>query len=222
VVNDGLPARVFLRPIGTPLTIGMSGLAIASLVESGLQLHWVAKSQAHDVGLILIAVAFVLQLIACVLSYLSRDGAVGAVLGVLAASWLGMGLVHLTPTPGSRSGALGLLMLSAGGVLVLSALVAGSTKPLPAAVFLLAAVRFALTGIFQLGDASAWQNAAGIVGLVVAVGAAYCLLAFELEGQHRRPILPTMRRGAAAAALSGGPETQLEGVENEAGVRLTG
>jgi hypothetical protein len=31
-----LPTRIFLRPIGSPLTIGMSGLAIASLVQSGL------------------------------------------------------------------------------------------------------------------------------------------------------------------------------------------
>jgi hypothetical protein len=30
-----LPTRIFLRPIGSPLTIGMSGLAIASLARAG-------------------------------------------------------------------------------------------------------------------------------------------------------------------------------------------
>jgi hypothetical protein len=64
---------MFLRPIGAPLTIGMSGLGIASLVESGLQLHWIARDQVTDVGLILVAVPFVLQLVACVFSYMARD-----------------------------------------------------------------------------------------------------------------------------------------------------
>jgi hypothetical protein len=35
------PVRVVLRPIGSPLTIGRSGGAIASLVESRLDLGWV-------------------------------------------------------------------------------------------------------------------------------------------------------------------------------------
>jgi hypothetical protein len=87
-------ARIVVRPIGSPLTIGMSGLAIASLVQSGLDLQWIALDQTRDVGLILIAVPFVLQIIACVFSYLARDGATGAAIGVLAASWLALGLVH--------------------------------------------------------------------------------------------------------------------------------
>jgi hypothetical protein len=40
--HDSLPARVFLRPIGSPLTIGLSGLAVASLVASGLALRWIS------------------------------------------------------------------------------------------------------------------------------------------------------------------------------------
>jgi succinate-acetate transporter protein len=220
-VNDAIPARVFLRPIGAPLTIGMSGLAIASLVQSGLDLHWIARTQGKEVGLILVAVPFVLQVLACVLTYLARDGAAGASLGVLATSWLAIGLIHLVSKPGETSGALGLLVLSAAGALVLSAIAVYQAKPLPAAVFLLASVRFALAGVYQLSTTGAWQDAAGIIGLVVSAIAGYCLLAFELESQKGVAVIPTFRHGRGRAAISGGPGAQIDGVIHEAGVRQT-
>src|SRR5437763_536577 len=97
----------------------MSALAIASLVQSGFDLRWIAASQATQVGLILLAVPFVVQLIASVFSDLARD-------------------------------------------------------------------------------------AAGMTGLVVVALATYCVLAFELEGQERRPVLPTFRRARGAVALGDG------------------
>jgi hypothetical protein len=75
------PVRIVLRPIGSPLTIGMSGLAIASLVESGMDLGWVPKSQGVEVGLILSSVPFLLQLLASIFP-----------------TWPGMAL--LVPRPG--------------------------------------------------------------------------------------------------------------------------
>jgi hypothetical protein len=60
-------AQIVLRPLGSPLTLGMSGLAIASLVQTGVELHWTPASQTLEAGLILIAVPFVLQLLACAL-----------------------------------------------------------------------------------------------------------------------------------------------------------
>ncbi|MGH2867405.1 MAG: hypothetical protein ACRDNK_07540, partial [Solirubrobacteraceae bacterium] len=106
---DSPQVRVVLRPVGTPLTIGMSGLAVASLVQSGLDLGWVANTQATAVALILISVPFVLQLLASVFSYLARDGAAGATLGLLATTWLSLGLVRLAYPTASTSPALGLL-----------------------------------------------------------------------------------------------------------------
>lgn len=138
---DSPPVRVILRPVGTPLTVGMSGLAVASFVQSGLDLRWVAKSQGTAVALILISAQFVLQLLACVFSYLARDGATGATLGLLATTWLSLGLVHLAYPTASTSPALGLLLLAAGAMLALSAAAIVLTKQLPAAVFATAAVR---------------------------------------------------------------------------------
>jgi uncharacterized protein len=163
----------------------------------------------------------VLQLIACIYSYLARDGAAGAALGVLSATWLGMGLAHLNAAPGTRSGALGLLLVGAGTVVALSAIAVLALKPLPASVFGLSAARFVLAGVYELGASSGWQNAGGIVGLVVTGLAGYCVLAFELEGEMHRPVLPTFRRGSARAAILGEPSAQLDGVANEAGVRQT-
>jgi succinate-acetate transporter protein len=219
--NQAAPTRIFLRPIGSPLTIGMAGLAIASLVESGLALHWVLESQTRKIGLILLAVPFTLQLIACLFSYLARDGAAGAALGVLATTWLAIGLLHISSLPGQVSGALGLLLLASAGTLALSAASVARAKPLPALVFLASAVRFALDGIYQLSGTASWQHAAGIVGLVITGAAGYCLVAFELEGQARSPILPTFRRSRGQAAISDALGAQLDGIEHEAGVRQT-
>lgn len=220
-MNDAPPARVFLRPIGSPLTLGMSGLAIASLVQSGFDLRWVSVSEAGKVGLILLAVPFVLQLLACVFAYLARDGAAGAVLGALATTWLTIGLIHLSSTPGSRSGALGLMLLGSAGVIGLTAIAVTSSKPLPGLVFGLEALRFVLAGIYELGGTGTWRNVAGIVGLVVLGGAAYCVLAFELEGQQRRPVLPTFRRGRGRAAVIGTAEAALDDYLHDTGVRQT-
>jgi succinate-acetate transporter protein len=219
--SNGLPPRVVLRPIGSPLSLGMAGLGIASLVQSGFDLHWVAPSQATNVGLILLAVPFMLQALACVFSYLARDAAAGTSLGVLATSWLAIGLVHISSAPGSRSGALGLMLLASGGMLALGAISVSTAKPLPGVIFLAAALRFVLAGIYELGAAAAWGTAAGVLGLVIIGGAAYCALAFELEGQQRRTVIPTFRRGRGRVALVGDSEAAVDDVAHEPGVRQT-
>ena len=214
-------ARIYLRPIGSPLTIGMSGLAIASLVESGLGLKWVPSSEAVQAGLILIAVPFFLQLLAAIFYYLARDGAGGAATGVLATSWLALGLSHVTAGTGRPIAVIGLLLVAAGGVLGLTSIAISVGKPLLGAVFMLAALRLGLAGVYELSGTAFWQDIAGVVGLVVCAGAAYCVLAFELEGQQRRTVLPTLRRGGAELSTSDRAAGQMDGVLREPGVRQT-
>lgn len=219
---DGVaPPQVFLRPIGSSLTLGLSGLAVASVVESGLDLRWIAPSQRHEVGLALLSIPFVLQLIACVFAYLARDGAAGAALGLQSGTWLALGLSHITTVPPYRSGAIGLVLLASGGLLLCTAGGVSLLKPLPAAIFALAAARFALSGIYQLGGGGTWRHATGIVGLVICGLAIYGVLAFELEGEMHRPLLPTFRRSAGRTAIQGDAQAQVQDVFNEAGVRQT-
>lgn len=212
------PAQVFLRPIGSPLTIGMSGLAIASLVQAGFELGWIAKVEALEVGLVMIAVPFVLQLVAAVMSYLARDGATGAALGQLAGTWFGFGLIYIVGH-GRPSNALGLLFVASGSLLLLTASAVSAGKLLPAIVFALAGSKFVLSGVYQLSGGSSWQQAAGIVGLVVFSLGAYAMLAFELEGALHRAVLPTVRYGRALTAFQGPFEEQIQDVANEPGVR---
>ncbi|HEX8977896.1 MAG TPA: hypothetical protein VF781_15430 [Solirubrobacteraceae bacterium] len=218
-MNGEPPVRVVLRPIGSPLTVGMSGLLIASLVQSGLDLGWVGKAETAKVGIILIAVPFVLQLLASVFSYLARDGATGAAVGVLATTWLALGVVHIVSRPGAVSAALGLLLLGAGAMLALSAAVIAGAKPLPAGVFLAAALRFLLAALYELSAVGFWQDVAGVLGLVITAVAAYCVLAFELEGLHHRPVLPTLRRSLGRPAPIGARVEHLGAYAQEPGVR---
>jgi succinate-acetate transporter protein len=213
--------HVFLRPIGSPLPLGMSGLAIGSFVESGLDLHWINGAEVHQVGLILLAVPFPLQMVACVLAYLARDGTVGAALGVLAASWLAIGLVHLTADPAQTGSALGLMLLASGGALSLSAISASQSKRLTACVFMTASARFMIAGVYLLSGRGAWETVAGVLGLLLTAAAGYCVLAFELEGQRHKTVLPTFRANSGAAAIRDDFTTQVDEVEHEAGVRLT-
>jgi succinate-acetate transporter protein len=214
-------AHVVLRPLASPLTLGMSGLAIASLVQSGVELHWTPSTQTLQAGLILIAVPFVLQLLACIFSYLARDGATGAAVGVLATSWLAIGLIHIVAQPEGTSATLGLLLLAAAGVLGLSASAIAPTKPLPGVIFAAAALRFVTAGIYQLSTITFWEHAAGLLGLLVTALAAYAALAFELEDQRARPLLPTFRRGRAAAAIRDGAGGDRDRLTREPGVRET-
>lgn len=218
--GSGIPVQVVLRPVGPPLTVGLSGLGIASLVESGLALGWIASSQAREVGVVLIAVPFVLQLLACVFCYLARDGAAGAAVGVLSTTWLSIGVLHLISGGVERGGALGLLLFAAGFALAVSASSVSRANRLAGLVFLLAALRFALAGIYDVGAPGAWSHAAAVLGLVVSGAAAYAVLAFELEGQQRRPVLPTFRRGRGRIA-AGESSDALEAVAREPGVRPT-
>jgi len=210
--------HVVLRPIGAPLTLGLSGLGIASVVQSGLALRWYPPGEAREAGLILLAVPFVLQLLACIWAYLARDGAGGAAVGILATTWLAIGLVHISAGAG-RNGAMGVLLLAAAGALAASASTVLRSNALAGCVFLIAAVRFVLEGAYELGAPSVWREASGIVGLVLAALALYAIVAFDLEGQARRPLLPTFRRRRATLTSGAGGPPGEDAIYAEPGVR---
>ena len=200
-----VPARIFLRPMGSPLPLSLAGLALASLMASGVDLGWVPLSQTQQMGFLLLVAVVPIQLLACAFAFPARDGAAASTVGILAATWAAYGLAKLVSLPSLTSHPLGLFLLMAGGVLLGGAISQGTGKLLPALVIGLAALRFAINGIYELSGSEPWQDAAGVIGLVVAAGAVYLVWALSLEDARDRTVLPVLRRG--------------RGVEHEPGIR---
>ncbi len=217
---DGDPRTIVsLRPLGSPMPLGLAGLAVATFLYAGFQLGWVAQSERAVVGALLIAFPVPLQLTASVLIFRARDGAAASAMGILAASWLSIGVGLILSAPASVTGALGLVLLAAGTALVLTALSTGLTKLVPAAVIVLAGVRFMLGGVYELGAGEGWQDASAGTGLALAGLAFYTAFAMQLEDACGKTVAPLGRRGAGERAMTGSLDDQASGVEHEAGVR---
>jgi uncharacterized protein len=212
-------ARIVLRPIGNPLPLGFLALAGGTLLVSGLQLGWLEPKDGQHVALILLAFVFPLQLVASIFGFLGRDVVAGTGMGVLAGTWLSISLVQLTSPPGSTSDPLGMLLLLSATAMLVPAAASSMGKLVPALVLVTTAVRFATTGLYELTASSAWQDAAGVVGLVLCGLALYAALAMVLEDAKRQTILPLGRRGLGADSIGGNLDEQLRRIEREAGVR---
>lgn len=210
---------ISLRPVGAPTSIGFFGLAAASLPLSGLQLDWIAADQGRQVALVLIGFAFLAQALAAVFSLLARDGTAGTAMATLALTWLVVGLVMLLARPGETSPALGLFLLFSGTAMALVGLTAALSKLVPAAVFLLAALRFFATAGYHLDGGVGWQRTAGVLGLVLFALAMYAAWAASIEDAVGRTVLPLGRRGKGKVAVTGSLLEQVKEVTTEPGVR---
>lgn len=218
--GPGAPAtRVVLRPLATPLPLGFLALALATTVFSAVQLGWVPPDQGRVAALTAVAATVPLQLTAAVVGFLARDPVAATGMGVLAGTWGVAGLTTLTSPPGTASAGLGVLLVTSGVGMLVPAVAAVGSKLVPAAVMGLAAVRFTVTGVYELTGSAGWQTAAGWVGLGLAGVALYAALALELEGATGRTVLPVGRRGAGRAAMAGEGPLDPEELVEEAGVR---
>jgi uncharacterized protein len=211
--------RVVVRPIASPVALGLYGLAAGTLVLAGQQLGWVDAGERKPVALILVAFPFLAQLIASLWSTLARDGVAATAMGVLALTWLSTGLVQFSTPPGSTSDALGLLLLFSSIAMALTGVTAFQSKVLLGVVFLVAATRFALGGLHQLTANEAWEDAAGITGLILFLLAIYSAFAGEIEDAQGHTVFPIGRRMKGRLAVEGSLAEQLKHVPNEPGVR---
>jgi succinate-acetate transporter protein len=212
-------ARVVLRPLGNPLPLGFLALAAATLLVAALQLGWIASSEGSNVALVLIAFVAPLQLLTSIFGYLSRDVVAGTGMGILAGTWLTVGLVTITNPPGSTSDALGMFLLIAGVAMLVPAAAASAGKLAATAVLATTALRFLTSGIFELSANDTWADISGVIGLLLCALAVYAALAMALEDARGETVLPLGRRGRGRDALEGGFGAQIAGVEHEAGVR---
>jgi uncharacterized protein len=211
-------ARITLRPIANPLPLGFLALAGGTFLLSGLQLGWVEPAESPTVGMIVIAFVVPLQFLTAIFGFLARDVVAGTGMAILSGTWLSIGLVTLTGTPGSTSDALGLLLILAATAMLVPA-AAATGKLVAAGVLATTAVRFLVTALYQLSGSGAWKTTAGIVGLALCALALYAALAMALEESHRRTVLPLLRRKTGAGAMAADLGRQVRDVEHEAGVR---
>ena len=76
-----------------------------------------------------------------------------------------------------------------------------------------AGVRFFLGGVHQLSAVEGWEDAAGLVGLLLTALAVYAAFAIELEDVQGREVLPIGRRGVGVVAVNGSLFDQLRRID---------
>jgi uncharacterized protein len=214
-------SRVNLRPIASPLPLGMLALAVGTFTLAGVQLSWIPAAQSPDAGLAVLTFVVPLQIVSFILGFLARDSAAGTGMALQAGGWFSIGLAIYVARPGQATPALGLVLIGAATVLLVPAATASLSKVLAGLVMALTSLRFYLTGAYELSSGTGWKEAAAIVGLVLAAVALYAGLAFELEDNRGATLLPTLRRGPGRTALAGSLADEVSGVQHEAGVRRT-
>jgi len=195
-------ARVFLRPLATPLPLGFLSLVVATTVYAAIQLGWISPVEGAVAARVVLILCVPVFLVACVFGFLSRDPVAGTGMGMLAIGWGSIALATITthlpfPSPGEAV----ILYALAGTLLV--PVVAAFGKPVAGLVMLLTVGRFAVTATAGLASsyhwtgASGWADAAGWLGITLAAVGLYAAFAFELEGVAHKAVLPVPRMGSA-------------------------
>jgi succinate-acetate transporter protein len=211
--------RVVLRPIGSPLPLGLLALMCAGLLLSLDQLGTFPADEQKTIALVLLGFVVPLMLVATVFSFLARDTVAGTALGLFAGAWLASGLNFLSAAPGETSKVLGVFYLALAASFAVIIVGASFGKAGPAVVVVFGVARFTLAGIYELTNSVGVEHAAAIVGFGLAAAALYSALATEIEDVQGEVKLPMGRRASAREALTGPFDAQLEKLEHEAGVR---
>jgi succinate-acetate transporter protein len=222
--RDGMGAvgdrtRIMLRPLGSPLPLGLLALMCASLLLSLQQLGTIPQTEVTTLALILLGFVAPLMLVSSVFSFLARDTVAGTAMGLFAGAWLATGLNFLTASSGQTSTTLGVFFLALAASF--GVIIAGASfgKAGPAVVVVFGVARFLLAGLYELTGTVGLEHAAAIVGFGLAGAALYSALATEIEDVQGEVKLPMGRRASAHDALAGPFDAQLDRLEREAGVR---
>jgi succinate-acetate transporter protein len=210
--------RIMLRPIGSALPLGFFAFGIGMLLLGCQAIGWIPVAEQHQVGTILIAFVFPLELIATVIAFLARDTLGATTLGLFATSWLALGWGDLSSPAGATSVTTGIYLFGFATVALLLGVLASSGKPFFTVLLAVATVRMVLSGVYEIGGAHEWLRIAGGFGIALAALAMYGGTALALEDARHREVLPLFRRGAADEAFQG-YELQLERLQREPGIR---
>src|SRR5258708_31712854 len=110
-------SRVILRPIASPLPLGMLALAGGTFTIAGVQLSWMPAADSPQAGLAVLTFVVPLQAVSFVFGFLARDPAASTGMALQAGGWVSIGLAPYTAPPGQTRPALGLVFVGAAPVL---------------------------------------------------------------------------------------------------------
>jgi uncharacterized protein len=210
--------RIFLRPIGSALPLGFFAFAIGMLLLATQAIGWIPVVEQAEVGRVLVAFVFPLELLATVLAFLARDTLGATTLGLFTTSWLLFGWSDISSPPGKTSVTLAIYLFGFATAILILALMSTLGKPFFAVLLALSCARMVVSGYVQIGGSQTWEHAAGWIAIALTALALYGGAALGLEDARRRELLPLFRRGGADEAFRGF-EAQLARLESEPGVR---
>ena len=211
--------RVVLRPIASSLPLGFFAFTVGTVLLTALELHWVPTAQDRQLMILVLAFVVPMEALSGLFAFLARDSGAATGLTTLSAAWLATSVTVMQGPPGAQSLALSIFLLTLAALMLIMSAVAVAGKPLFGVLLLIGAVRFVLTGVYQAGGMTSMEQAAGWLGMPLAVFALYGGLALLLEESYQRMVLPLGRRGRARTSLEGGFAHQVHQSEQEPGVR---
>jgi uncharacterized protein len=100
-------ARIVVRPIASPLTLGFLALAVGTFTLAGAELSWIVPAQDSYAGLGVLLFVFPLQAISSIYGFLARDSIAGTGMGLLSGGWLAIGTLTFLDHDGRPMGVLG-------------------------------------------------------------------------------------------------------------------
>jgi uncharacterized protein len=211
--------RIVLRPIGSGLPLGFFSFGIGMLLLGCMAIGWIPVSEQHDVGVLLAAFVFPLELLAAVFAFLARDTLGATTLGLFTTSWLSLGLLNVLSPPGAKSVTVGIYLFGFATVALLLAALSTMGKPFFSVLLAVAAARMITDGAYEVGASKTLYHVSGGCGIALAALALYGGTALALEDAKKGAVLPLFRRGQARDAIQESYEEHLQQLESEPGVR---
>ena len=212
-------ARIVLRPYASAIPLGAFAFGIGNVLYSAFLLHWIASSESLLLAVMLLAFVAPLELLPCVMAYLSRDTGGATAFGIFGAAWVVQGIQLLLPGANQPSVASGIFLASLALCLAILSVITFPGKPLIGSLLVVAVLRTVGAALMEFAFGHSIATISAILGLVLALFAFYSGVAF-LDEDVRQVISPlTFRTGAARAAMEGSLEEQIEPLSREAGIR---
>ena len=210
--------RIMLRPYASALPLGCFAFAIGNGLYAAFVLHWIPPTEARTLAIMLLAFAAPLELLPCIMAFLSRDTGAATAMGVFGFAWIVQGVPILLSGADPPSAAIGIFLMATAICLLIVTAVTIQGKPMLAVLLRVAAGRSVCAALVDFGVHS-MSAAAAWLGLGVTAIAFYAGLGLLLE-DVRGIVLPmTFRKKEAQAAMEQGLDHQVRHLHREAGVR---